>query len=357
MKNTILFSLIFVTFLSCTKTIDFDDEELAHLVVVNSMIGTDRPFSALLTQSTSILTDGQTNPPLKGTMDLYEDGTLLRQFPSQRGGFSALDIQPKAGKNYRMVISTNGQQVETETTIPLRTEVVSIDTMSTINEFNSKITNYKIKIKDAGGEDYYRLVIVHETLTMFPKEKGNDTIRYLLYTNHDRVQSEDPVFKSVYNSFGDELIDYGPKNDYSIFPDTYFQGKEYTLQFITYSQYRNLANPNLGGGGYGNPNPGGGYGNPNNPDSVSRPQQIFDRTTIHIQHLSKDLYTYVKYLKLYQNYHSNPFSEPVAVYSNVKNGAGIFAGYNDDARFIYEDTYIPYSMDTIKVEDGFTYGY
>lgn len=336
MKRIIFFSLMLVTILSCNKTIDFDDQELAHLVVVNSMIGTDKTFSALLTQSTSILTDGQPNPPLEGTMDLYEDGTLIRQFPSQRGGFSASDIQPKAGKNYRMVISSNGRQVETETTIPTRTDVVSIDTMSTINEFNSKIITYKLKIKDAAGEDFYRLVIDQDALVKFPAEKGNnDTTRYYLYKIQNQILSDDPVFKSVYNNFGDEIIDYGPENDYSIFPDTYFQGKEYTLQFKTFFYHRNPANPN----------------------PASGPQTIFDRTTIHIQHLSKDLYTYVKYFKLYQNYHSNPFSEPVAVYSNVKNGAGIFAGFNDETKIIYEDTYIPYSMDTIKVEKDPYSGY
>jgi hypothetical protein len=196
------------------------------------------------------------------------------------------------------------------------------------------------------GEDFYRLVIFQDALVKFPAEKGNnDTTRYFLYKIQNQILSDDPVFKSVYNNFGDEIIDYGPGNDYSIFPDTYFQGKEYTLQFKTYFYYSNPANPNLGGGGSGNSNPASG------------PQKIFDRTTIHIQHLSKDLYAYLKYLKLYQNYHSNPFSEPVAVYSNVKNGAGIFAGFNDEAKFIYEDTYIPYSIDTIKVEKDPSSGY
>ena len=349
MKQIIYFSLMLVTFLSCTKTIDFDDQELAHLVVVNSMIGTDRTFSLALTQSTSILTDGQNYRYMEGTMDLYEDGTLLRQFPSQSGGFSAPDIQPKAGKNYRIVVTADGKQVEAETTIPLQTEVISMDTMSTKTEYNSKIINFKLKIKDPEGENYYRLVIVHEMLTMYPKEMGNDTIRYLQNTSYDRVVTDDPVFKSVYNNFGDEIIDYGPENDYYIFPDSYFQGKEYTLQFQSY-QYMNPANPNTGGG----------YGNPNNPDPATGPQRIFDRMTIHIQHLSKDIYTYMKYLKLYDNYHDNPFSEPVAVYSNINNGAGIFAGFNDEAKFIYEDTYIPYSMDTIKIEYnqyGYSYGY
>ena len=328
MRRIIFFTLMLVTLLSCIKTINFDDEELAHLVVVNGMIGTDQPLFVSLTQSTSILMDGKISQPLEGAMDLYEEGTLIRQFASKTGGFSAIDIQPKAGKNYRIVVTSDGRQVEAETTIPLQSVVVSVDTLSTKTENGSKFTNYKVKIKDIEGEDFYRLVMVHEILTMFPAEYGNDTIKYYKYNSQDKILSDDPVFKSVYNNFENKLIDFGPENDYSIFPDTYFQGKEYTLQFKINSPYRDPANP----------------------DPVSGQQQIYERSTIHVQHLSKDFYTYLKYLKLYDHYHSIPFSEPVALYSNVKNGAGIFAGFNDDAKFIYEETYIPYSMDTIKVE-------
>lgn len=344
MKRIIFSLLMLVTLYSCTKTIDFEDEELAHLAIVNGMIWPDQSFSVMLNQSTSILTSGQTNQTLDGTMDLFEDGTLIRQLTSQSGVFSAGDIYPKAGKNYRVVISTNGQQVEAETTIPQKTNVVSIDTTSSriyYGNYGMKFTNYKLKIKDPEGEDYYRLIIFWEMLTMIPKEMGNDTIRYQKYGYQIGIMSDDPVFKSVYNNFGDEIIDYGPDNEYFIFPDTYFQGKEYTLQFNINSTYRNPSNPALGGG----------YGDPNNPNPENGPQLIYDRATIHVQHLSKDFYNYLKYLKLYNQYHSNPFSEPVAVYSNVKNGVGIFAGFNDEVKLIIEDTYLPYSMDTIKVEN------
>lgn len=347
MNRSIYFALMLVTLLSCTKTIDFDDEEQAHLVVVNSMFSPNQMFSVLLNQSTSILINGHINPKIEGTMDLYEDGTLIRQFPSQLGGFLYSDVEPKAGKTYRIVVSAIGQQVEAETIIPLQADVISVDT----TEYKGNGLNhiyFNVKMKDAEGDDYYRLVIVHENLVKFPAQNENDTTRYFLYTNQEAIGTEDPVFKSVYNNFGDEIIDYGPENDYYIFPDTYFQGKEYTLQFYISSHYRDPANP---GGGYG-----GGYNNPNDSNYENRPQQIYDRSTIHIQHLSKDLYNYMKYIKLYDQYHDNPFSEPVAVYSNVKNGAGIFAGFNDDAKFIYEDTYIPYSMDTIKVDVGYSYG-
>lgn len=350
MKRFIFLLLMLVTLFSCTKTIDFEDEELAHLAVVNSIIWPDQSFSVMLNQSTSILTNEQTNRTLEGTMDLFEDGTLIRQLTSQSGVFSADDIYPRAGKNYRMVISTNGQQVEAETTIPPKADIVSVDTTN----YNGNGLNhiyFKIKINDAEGDDYYRLVLVNENLVMFPAQNENDTTRYLHYTNQGAIGTDDPVFKSVYNNFGDEIIDYGPENDYFIFPDTYFQGKEYTLQFYISGHYINPFNPNPGS------EYGGGYNNPNDSINKNGPQQIYGRSTIHVQHLSKDFYNYLKYLKLYHQYHDNPFSEPVAVYSNVKNGAGIFAGFNDDVKLKFENTSQPYSMDTIMVQESNQFGY
>src|SRR5664280_1485227 len=143
MKKQIIISLTLVTILSCTKTLKFDDEGLANQVVVSSFISTESYFSSYITKSGSILEDRQNNLPVEGSMDLYEDGTLIRQFPSQLGGFSALDIIPQAGKTYRMVISSNGKTLEAETKIPYKTEVVSVDTLTLKNEFG-QWTNYKV---------------------------------------------------------------------------------------------------------------------------------------------------------------------------------------------------------------------
>jgi hypothetical protein len=326
MKKYIYISLIFVTLLSCTKTIDFDDEGLANQVVVNSIISTDNWFTAYLTKSSSILEDRQNNPPLEGTLDLYEDGNLIRQFPSQLGGFSATDIKPKAGKSYRIVITSNGKQIEAETILPNQTEVISLDTITIKDQNNYKRLNYKLKLKDQAGDDYYRIVVTDEGLTVKSDDKGSR--KYYMSRNQNSINSDDPVFNSLYNNFGGEAIDMGPSNDYYIFPDDYFKGKEYMIQFQTnsYSYNSNYSN---------------GYGSS---------KQIYTRNVIHIQKLSKDLFTYLKYLKLYNHYHDNPFSEPVPVYSNIKNGIGIFAGFNDDAKFTFEKTFVPYSMDTIKVE-------
>ncbi len=52
----------------------------------------------------------------------------------------------------------------------------------------------------------------------------------------------------------------------------------------------------------------------------------FDNLTIY--KLSDDAYKYMKSVRQQQITGDNPFSEPVFIYSNVKNGLGIFAGYS-----------------------------
>ncbi len=339
MKKHILFSLIFAALFSCTKTIDFDEEEMASQVVVNGVISPDNFFSAYLRKSGSILIERVNNQPTEGSMDLYEDGVLIRQFASQLGIFSATDIMPKPGKSYKMVILSNGKEIITETMIPEQSEVLSVDTTSLFDVNRVRRTQYKVKIKDPVGDDYYRIVVMNEQLMQMKAADAKNGAKYYYSKTQYWVNSEDPVFKSLYNNMGEEIIDMGPENDYYIFPDDYFKGKEYSIQIQMSPNGYGLYSPYYYGG--------------NSPY-----KKLFERNVIHVQRLSKDLYNYLKYLKLYNHYHDNPFSEPVAVYSNIKNGTGIFAGFNDETQFAFERTYIPYSMDTIKLEEGaYSYGY
>ncbi|MDP3915652.1 MAG: DUF4249 domain-containing protein [Bacteroidota bacterium] len=342
MKKYILIILLLATIFSCTKTLDFDEANNETQLVLNSIIWPDSVIAISISKSTSILFDRQVGQITGGTLDLYEDGTLLTQITSPTGHFYASGIKPKAGKSYRIVVNSNGKQLEAETTIPDQAEVLSIDTTSLIDVNGVRRTQYKVKIKDPIGDDYYRIVVMNEQLTQLSSrdytDGNNITRKYYYITSQYWINSEDPVFKSLYNSMGEDVIDMGPENDYNIFPDDYFKGKEYSVQF--------QMSPN----GYG-------YYNPYSYGENSPFKKLFERNTIHIQKLSKDMYNYLKYLKLYNHYHDNPFSEPVPVYSNVKNGTGIFAGFNDNTVSHFEKVYIPFSMDTIQIEEGSMYNY
>lgn len=337
MKKYIAISILLLTTFSCTKTIDFDDEGLANQLVLNSIIYPDQGITANLTFSTSILA----RPTLAGgglmadgTIEIYENGKLIKEQYSPTGRFQLSDIKPQSGTTYRIVAKSHEKHLEAETTIPNKVEVISIDTMivSSPSMLNKRL-RVNVKIKDVAGDNFYRIMVSRETLSLVSNADGKGNRKYFRNTSEQWISSDHPVFNSLYNNFGGEQFDTGPENDYHIFPDDYFKGKEYSIQFFV----NNFA--------YGNSNY---YQNPSYIGNGSK--TIYDRHTVHIQHLSKDLFTYLKYLKLYDFYHDNPFAEPVPVYSNVKNGVGIFAGFNDEAKFTYEKVFIPYSMDTITVE-------
>lgn len=58
-----------------------------------------------------------------------------------------------------------------------------------------------------------------------------------------------------------------------------------------------------------------------NPSSFAIPQQLF----VNVYSTSKEYYDYHKSVGSFQG--DNPFSEPTLIYSNIKNGLGVFAGY------------------------------
>lgn len=50
--------------------------------------------------------------------------------------------------------------------------------------------------------------------------------------------------------------------------------------------------------------------------------------TIEVSNITKELYDYQNSLRSFNQNSNNPFSEPSPVYSNIKNGLGIFGSYN-----------------------------
>ena len=316
MKKYILYSLILATAWACTKTLEFNDNGVGNLIVLNSIISPDSCVSGSISQSTSILKDNRYGGFIDGAVELYENGTKVSQINSLYGNFRFTDIKPKPGVTYRIVVSSNGKQAEAETTVPDQVSLISVDTATISNEWGGKNLSCNIKFHDSADEDFYRIIITDESMVRFTNFKDSVKTRYFIYQYSNSINSDDPVFKSVYNNFGSDIIDIGPENSYGIFPDDYFQGKDYSIQAQTSDFNRH-----------------NGYAT----DSVNYfNHQVYSRRIIQVQKLSKGYYNYMKYLNLYTYYRDNPFAEPVPVYSNVNGGAGIFASFNDASKFTIE---------------------
>jgi hypothetical protein len=51
------------------------------------------------------------------------------------------------------------------------------------------------------------------------------------------------------------------------------------------------------------------------------------RATVELLHINNDYFKYIKSLNSYENAVDNPFAEPVNLFSNAKNGYGLFTTY------------------------------
>jgi hypothetical protein len=58
---------------------------------------------------------------------------------------------------------------------------------------------------------------------------------------------------------------------------------------------------------------------------------------VELQAISPDYYRYLKSVELYRVTESDAFSEPIQIYSNVKNGWGIFGSLSSQRLFIPYD--------------------
>jgi len=64
---------------------------------------------------------------------------------------------------------------------------------------------------------------------------------------------------------------------------------------------------------------------------------IAPRVMVELQAISPDYYRYLKSVELYRITESDAFSEPIQIYSNVKNGWGIFGSLSSQRLFIPYD--------------------
>ena len=63
-------------------------------------------------------------------------------------------------------------------------------------------------------------------------------------------------------------------------------------------------------------------------------EQFAPRVMVELQAISPELYRYLKSVELYRVTESDAFSEPLQIYSNVRNGWGIFGSMSIQRLFI-----------------------
>ncbi len=216
---------------------------------------------------------------------LYENNILVDSFSFDiNGGYRCPFINYKPGSKYKITASAPSfASVETEDECPGNMDIVKSE--FTKNAKTILVPDYgnvaqlydefKITFKNSiDKKDYYKIEV---------STNNNQWWTYILTNDIDIDKGENQ-----------DILSSGITVLYGAFTmtDINFNGKEKTLTFYAPSSATN---------------------------------QIDSLWNISISHLSENFYKFEKTRQLYNQNEGNPFAEPVQVFSNVKNGVGIFA--------------------------------
>jgi len=274
--------ILFLIAVSCEKYIDMKIPDKGRKPVVNCMFYNDSVFIVQVFESKFILDDAGYQPIENAFVTISENGIVSDTLTYySQGYYKSNNLISQIGKNYEIEATFNGNTATSEGIIPSKQIITNIDTLLYSDQHNDNF-RFNIKINDTENETNYYMLKIEKVNAVY----YNNNVQ-IVYTN-----SEDLSIETQWQ--GSQVIN-----------DNLFNGKAKTFSLDI--DLSNLYNYN------------------------NEPIKFY----ISLYSISKDYYLYAVTSQAQQNTNGSPFSEPVMVYNNIKNGYGIFAGAS-----VYKDSII-----------------
>ncbi len=292
MKQSLLFFTLFVV-LSCNKQVDINFPDDKSKLVVNSTFS-DNGFMVVKVYKTINYNSNENKYVEDATCKLFCDDVFVENLVHHEQGIYKSTIVPIKGKKYSIEVSASGfKTVMAESRIPVISTKISLDTIHTvIFDPNDGLGVYYTKgilkiIDDTVRQNFY----LTKLKLVYPDGE--------IYNPITKYRSDEPTLTD------NGLLNYKPS--LLLYNDIYFHKVDNFLVFE--------------------------YDFP----------VWFEDTLLLItttKFITKDYYEYAKSTIIQMNNQGSSdnlfaIGEPITVYSNIKNGYGIFAGYSS-----YSDTLI-----------------
>ncbi len=312
--HIILAATLFAT--SCEKNVDIDIDEIAPMIVVNSVLTADSSVAVFLSRTRHIL-DNASITALQGAMVTITDQENHTDTLVYGEGQLYLgdDIQIREGEQYTIMAAAPGfDEAEATTVIPSSVPILSLDTLSTFDEWGEKIYDFEISFDDPEGtSNYYMLSLRTRYEYRWEEEQFIfdtlyvDTEKDTIVTGYRREAVEfinlrnEPVW---FNSENLAIEQWGGYESRVLFSDRLFDGKKYSLRGRFYPWFLWDAS---------------------------------DSASIYVSLMAIDEH-YYKYIDSREDHYyakNDPFAVPVIVHNNIENGIGILGGmsvYTDSVK-------------------------
>jgi len=312
----LLYLLVFVALASCTKEVDFTGTQSDPMLVVNGLQQVGQTARLHVEKSTFFLDDQPDCRVNNVQVDLYvngvfkeslqvrdslqmeqyyiwtEDGEILKERLLYAFNYCEGEYLLCEGDKLRFEVNATGFETATaEVTMPETPNVISFDTVRVEfeNEYETNV-RFALKLNDPAGTDYYNL---------YPQDG------MVGFTSSDPVFTDLTSVEDIEDIFGEN--DYYGYGQYNLFTDRFFDGSEYSVSMevsiYTYDEYES---------------------------------PFYEPFTLEVTRLDANLYQYIRSYNAYSN--SDPgsligmFTEPVQVYSNVRNAIGVVGAQSRPVR-------------------------
>ncbi len=304
-RGAFLLPVTLILLSACEKTLEFNGEITDPKLTVGALANTDTSFMVYLYQSAFFLdVQSFTLTPFdlssQATVQLSVNGAAFYSIPLDASeNIFISDYRPSINDELSLTVSCEGYETVTAQTTVLERpsfkitdhyslysknpeEVMSDGMIHPIDFWGTDtVMNISCMINDPGNvSNYYRLSVKSIGSTKEGPLGVDDWA-----TVKDIFSSDDILF--VDNNISVSINGW-PKHFSNVFDDSLFDGKEYT--YAVESRQRSAA---------------------------------YSWVEIELQHISEDLYKYLKSVELAQCSTNDIYAEPVNIFSNVGNGYGI----------------------------------
>mgnify|MGYP000436098463 FL=1 len=293
MKNLLPIFLILsaLTLSNCTKEIEFDAQDIAPRIVVNSLFTNDSIWSAHISRSVGVLETTSYTTIDNASVNIFDDNAnLVTTLTHQGDGLytSPTGVSSQPNQSYTLEASASGyESVNATNSIPSAVPIYQLDTVTSTNNDGETILEATITFQDPPNVSNYYMLEVFVTGMYYDEwEQDSIEIREPLQISCDDINVE-TVNRFNFGGFENTYL-------YLMLKDQNFDGENYSLTFsvINYAELKEM--------------------------------DLFGE--IRLVNTSEEYFNYLKSFNMYQRTINNPFATPVQVYSNVNNGMGIFAG-------------------------------
>ncbi|MFO7615633.1 MAG: DUF4249 domain-containing protein [Bacteroidales bacterium] len=287
-KSSSLYNLLILTALlvfsasSCEKIIDVDIPDRDRKIVINGLLIPDSAIRVNLTLSLSVLEPDEFVYLPDANVDLFRGSELLGRMGYDSAGYFHLPgVRALEGAEYRITAISEGLTgAEATTQVPAPVAILALDTTKVLLDYGQELFKMTINFDDPPGRNYYG--ISAELSYRFGRMEGVELPSGLI---------TQPAYLSHLDPFlNEEGVNY---RGGIFFDDRLFDGNNKTIE-VGLEEYAFAFS-----------------------DTVW--------VTVRLEQIAPSYYFYALSSQAYYSAHSNPFSEPVRVYTNVDGGLGLFS--------------------------------